>query len=96
MDNFKEHPELMSRKKRPEHWDHKGEAPWTNVDPHGHECNSSAAHIVGFMFNYATVQEFNKGANAKRKNRGFVNWDSSLEPPIGRPPSGGTWDSRES
>jgi len=89
-----EHPELMSRKKKPEPeaWTHRGEAPWTNVDPHGSECNSSAAHILGFALNYASVPQFNRGTNEKKKMTGFVDWYETLEPPMGRPPPGGTWE----
>ena len=89
-----EHPELMSRKKKPEPeaWTHRGEAPWTNVDTHGSECNSSAAHILGFALNYASVPQFNRGTNEKKKMIGFVDWDEMLEPPMGRPPPGRTWE----
>ena len=93
-EKWEERPELMNRKKRPppEEWSHRGERPWTNVDPTGSECNSSAVHILGFALNYATVPEFNKGANQKKKMIGFVDWETSLEPPLGRPPPGGVWE----
>ncbi len=74
------------RKRKDIHRDpSRGEIPWTNVMDDGYEEQSSVAHVAGFFLTCQTAAGLKKTMMPSRKDLGFTDWDTFLEPMIARP-----------
>jgi len=67
----------------------KGEIPWTNMDEHDSEEQSSVAHVAGFFVTHTSATVCRRSTCLSRAKECFDDWNWDLEVPCGKPQ---VWD----